>query len=129
MCCIGFLGQNCKIHVPLRHFKAIACPKVQAVTLPTKIQKELRSLNINPKRSLGQNFVTSEDVLRQIVTYSNVREGDKVLEIGPGLGSLTEQLIDRGAAVLAIEKDDVLFQHLEQKFAQVFPTAIIGTEY
>lgn len=71
-------------------------------------------------RSLGQNFVTSEEVLQQIIASADIQKGDKILEIGPGLGSLTEEVLRCGATVLAIEKDDVLHGHLKQKFSQVF---------
>ncbi len=72
-------------------------------------------------RSLGQNFVTSEEVLQRIIASAKIRRGDKILEIGPGLGSLTDCLLDCGASVLAIEKDDVLYGHLQQKFAKAHP--------
>jgi 16S rRNA (adenine1518-N6/adenine1519-N6)-dimethyltransferase len=70
-------------------------------------------------RSLGQNFVTSEKVLQQIVASANIKKGDKILEIGPGLGSLTDCLLHCGASVLAVEKDDVLYKHLQAKFSEV----------
>ena len=60
----------------------------------------------------------SEEVLQRVVRSARIRKDDRVLEIGPGLGSLTQYLVDAGARVLAIEKDDTLFRHLQQKFAE-----------
>lgn len=63
--------------------------------------------------------MTSEEVLQQIVASANIKKGDKILEIGPGLGSLTDCLLHCGASVLAVEKDDVLYKHLQAKFSEV----------
>ncbi len=81
--------------------------------------EELKRLGLRPKKSLGQNFLTAETVLSDIVRAASLRPGDSILEIGPGLGTLTVRLVKDGARVLAIEKDDVFAKHLEQKFALV----------
>ena len=85
------------------------------------VLEELKSLGIRPKRSLGQNFLISQSVLSDIVRAASVEAGDHILEIGPGLGTLTAKLVDNGATILAIEKDDVLARHMERKFAEVKP--------
>ena len=69
------------------------------------------------KKSLGQNFLRSQSALRAIVDTGKVKEGDVVLEIGPGRGALTEKLLEAGASVVAVEKDDALIPHLQEKFA------------
>ncbi|MHB8263975.1 MAG: 16S rRNA (adenine(1518)-N(6)/adenine(1519)-N(6))-dimethyltransferase RsmA [Acidimicrobiales bacterium] len=65
-----------------------------------------------PKRSLGQNFVTDPNTLRKIAWLGELHPGDRVLEIGPGLGSLTRALVDAGAFVTAIEIDNRLVERL-----------------
>lgn len=68
------------------------------------------------KKSLGQNFLKSEDALRTIIQAGNVKNTDTILEIGPGKGALTEKLIPLAKKVTAIEKDRDLFELLEEKF-------------
>jgi len=68
------------------------------------------------KKSLGQNFLKSEKALSQIVEAGEIAPGETVLEIGPGLGALTEKLLLSGARVIAVEKDDNLFTRLKGKF-------------
>ena len=70
------------------------------------------------KKSLGQHFLKSEKALRTIVETSSIRMGDKIVEIGPGTGALTERLLGTGCLVLAVEKDDYLFEFLKEKFAR-----------
>src|SRR5215470_8941671 len=61
-------------------------------------------------KSLGQNFLHDGNQLRRIVDAANLTKADKVLEIGPGLGPLTELLVKHAGEVLAIEKDEKLFE-------------------
>jgi len=70
-------------------------------------------------KSLGQNFLHDQNQVRRIVSAAEIRPGDKILEIGPGLGPLTELLVEKAGEVLAIEKDLRLFDYLTQKFAAV----------
>src|SRR3990167_5903415 len=70
------------------------------------------------KKSLGQHFLKSERALRTMVEAGKVTKEDTVLEIGPGRGVLTEKLLAVGCQVIAVEKDDGLFELLEQKFAK-----------
>jgi 16S rRNA (adenine1518-N6/adenine1519-N6)-dimethyltransferase len=67
-------------------------------------------------RSLGQSFLHDANQLRRIVAAAELTKGDKVLEIGPGLGPLTELLVERAGEVLAIEKDARLVKVLESRF-------------
>jgi 16S rRNA (adenine1518-N6/adenine1519-N6)-dimethyltransferase len=66
-------------------------------------------------KSLGQNFLHDGNQLRRIVEAAKLTKEDKVLEIGSGLGPLTEMLIQRAGEVLAIEKDERLFETLKQR--------------
>jgi len=70
-----------------------------------------------PKKSLGQHWLHDLDVLQDIVASVEVGSGDAVVEIGPGLGTLTEQLLATGAKVIAIEYDDSLLGGLKAKFS------------
>jgi 16S rRNA (adenine1518-N6/adenine1519-N6)-dimethyltransferase len=68
-------------------------------------------------KSLGQNFLHDGNQLRRIVEAAELTRADKVLEIGPGLGPLTELLLKSAGEVLAIEKDERLIRVLEKRFA------------
>ena len=70
------------------------------------------------KKSLGQNFLTSQPALEEIVSTAEIQKGETVLEIGPGMGVLTEKLLSHGAKVVAVEKDARLIEILERKFAK-----------
>lgn len=84
--------------------------------LTQQIKKELIKLGIKPKKNMGQNFLINEGVYRKIIAAAEIREGDRVIEIGPGLGTLTKFLTDTGAKVIAIEKDRKLADYLKTKF-------------
>ena len=79
---------------------------------PTELRQFLESLGISPRKGLSQNFLIDGNILRKIGSYA--QPGDLVVEIGPGPGSLTEVLLERGAEVIAIEKDPVLAKALER---------------
>jgi 16S rRNA (adenine1518-N6/adenine1519-N6)-dimethyltransferase len=74
----------------------------------TEIRALAASLNSTPTKKLGQNFVIDPNTVRRIVTQAQVCETDIVVEIGPGLGSLTLALLPNVAKVLAVEIDPVL---------------------
>jgi 16S rRNA (adenine1518-N6/adenine1519-N6)-dimethyltransferase len=79
--------------------------------------KEILARNdLQLTRSLGQNFLHDANQLRRIVAAADLKNGDRVLEIGPGLGPLTELLVAKAGTVLAIEKDERLFQFLRGHF-------------
>nr|MDA3815372.1 hypothetical protein [Patescibacteria group bacterium] len=66
----------------------------------------MNNSNLQPKKSLGQNFLKSEDVLMKIIEAADFGEEEKILEIGPGKGILTEKLLKEAEKVIAIEKDE-----------------------
>ncbi len=68
------------------------------------------------KKSLGQNFLKSRGAVKNIVISGDIKDGDMVLEIGPGKGVLTEALLATPAKVIAVEKDNRLIPVLEKKF-------------
>ncbi|MGD1280158.1 16S rRNA (adenine(1518)-N(6)/adenine(1519)-N(6))-dimethyltransferase RsmA [Mycobacterium seoulense] len=84
----------------------------------TEIRRLARELDFRPRKSLGQNFVHDANTVRRIVSTSGIGRTDHVLEVGPGLGSLTLALLDRGATVTAVEIDPVLADRLPQTVAE-----------
>ena len=76
------------------------------------IRELCAQLNIRPTKTLGQNFVNDPGTVRKIVRNAGVQAGEQVLEIGPGLGSLTLALLEAGAQVSAVEIDPPLAQAL-----------------
>ena len=70
---------------------------------------------LTPKRKFGQNFLVDANTLRKIVRLSGVGAGDHVIEFGPGLGALTEQLLEVGAQVRAVEIDRDLIGILKER--------------
>ncbi|HEV7581445.1 MAG TPA: 16S rRNA (adenine(1518)-N(6)/adenine(1519)-N(6))-dimethyltransferase RsmA [Mycobacterium sp.] len=84
----------------------------------TDIRRLAKELELRPRKSLGQNFVHDANTVRRIVSTSGIGRADHVLEVGPGLGSLTLALLDRGATVTAIEIDPVLAGRLPQTVSE-----------
>ncbi len=84
----------------------------------TEIRRLAKELELRPRKSLGQNFVHDANTVRRIVTASGVNRNDHVLEVGPGLGSLTLALLDRGCTVSAVEIDPVLAERLPQTVSE-----------
>jgi len=81
----------------------------------TEMREILNSDRIQLTKSLGQNFLHDIGQLRKIAAQGELKPTDNVLEIGPGLGPLTELLLDRAGKVLAIEKDWRLFEFLRER--------------
>jgi 16S rRNA (adenine1518-N6/adenine1519-N6)-dimethyltransferase len=86
------------------------------MTLFEKTKKICENYNIKPTRSKGQNFLINEDVYEDMIEASEIKKDDIILEIGPGLGFLSERLARKANKVVAIELDDKLFIFLENKF-------------
>ncbi len=76
----------------------------------------LKKLEAFPRKRMGQNFMVNDSVLSFIKGALCLKEGDRVLEIGPGLGFLTRHLLENGNEVLAVEKDILFTKHLEDTF-------------
>jgi 16S rRNA (adenine1518-N6/adenine1519-N6)-dimethyltransferase len=84
----------------------------------------LRQFGFKPKKRLGQHFLIDEAVLERILSAAELSPGDVVVEIGPGLGILTEGLAKRGARVIAVELDSRLVALLKKRLA-AFPNVKI----
>ena len=87
---------------------------------PTATRELLAKLGHQPKRFLGQNFLVDGNIVRKSLELAGVQPGAAVVEIGPGLGTLTSALLAAGAEVWAVEKDRNLHLHLEET---LLPTA------
>ena len=85
------------------------------------IEKEtkfiLNKYNISANKSLGQNFLISDDVVNGIVETAEVKNDDLVIEIGPGLGTLTLRLLEKAGKVIAIELDKRMLEILNERFS------------
>jgi 16S rRNA (adenine1518-N6/adenine1519-N6)-dimethyltransferase len=79
---------------------------------PAEIRDLAELLDVTPTKKLGQNFVHDGNTVRRIVQVAGVQSGETVLEIGPGLGSLTLGLLEAGASVIAVEIDRRLAEQL-----------------
>lgn len=88
---------------------------------PTATREVLASLGHQPKRFLGQNFLVDGNIVRKSLELAGVTAGDAVVEVGPGLGTLTSALLEAGAEVWAVEKDRTLHAHLAAQLAPRFP--------
>jgi 16S rRNA (adenine1518-N6/adenine1519-N6)-dimethyltransferase len=90
---------------------------------PAQIRDLAAQLDLQPTKKLGQNFVVDANTVRKIVKTSGTTEGDHVLEVGPGLGSLTLGLLEAGARVTAVELDGRLAELLPHTVAELHPGA------
>jgi 16S rRNA (adenine1518-N6/adenine1519-N6)-dimethyltransferase len=77
-----------------------------------EIQRLLAEIGVRPRKSLGQNFVADPNLVRRIARLAQITNGERVVEIGAGLGSLTLALVEEGAHVTAIEIDQLLANKL-----------------
>ncbi|MBL0885552.1 16S rRNA (adenine(1518)-N(6)/adenine(1519)-N(6))-dimethyltransferase RsmA [Myceligenerans indicum] len=92
---------------------------------PAEIRDLAGRLGVRPTKTLGQNFVHDGGTVRKIVRAANLRPGERVVEIGPGLGSLTLGLLDAGASVVAVEIDPVLAGQLPETVEAHLPGAAL----
>ncbi|MDY7101098.1 MAG: 16S rRNA (adenine(1518)-N(6)/adenine(1519)-N(6))-dimethyltransferase RsmA [Actinomycetota bacterium] len=83
----------------------------------TRVLDLLAAHGLDPSRALGQNFVADPNTVRRIARLADISPGDRVVEIGPGLGSLTLALVEEGARVTAVEADRHLLPVLEEVVA------------
>lgn len=81
---------------------------------PTKIKKVMQKYNVSPKKSLGQNFLIDNNILDKIIVAGELDKDDHVVEIGPGLGSLTQKLASLVGKLTVIEKDRQLIPVLKE---------------
>jgi len=85
----------------------------------TELIQFLRANEIWAKRTMGQNFLVDNDVLGKIIEAADIKPSDTILEIGPGLGTLTAELLKRAGEIVTIERDDKLAGLLNCSIAQL----------
>ncbi|AGW40901.1 dimethyladenosine transferase [Leifsonia xyli subsp. cynodontis DSM 46306] len=90
---------------------------------PAEIRDLAELTGVTPTKKLGQNFVIDANTVRRIVRVAGVEAGEAVVEVGPGLGSLTLGLLEAGARVVAVEIDGRLAERLPLTVAQLAPEA------
>ncbi|MET0956260.1 MAG: rRNA adenine N-6-methyltransferase family protein, partial [Cryobacterium sp.] len=90
---------------------------------PAEIRDLAEMLGVNPTKKLGQNFVIDGNTVRRIVKVAAVKPGETVVEVGPGLGSLTLGILEVGAEVVAVEIDDRLAEQLPLTVQLMQPAA------
>lgn len=90
-------------------------PEQPNLTHPAEVRALLARLEFRPSRVLGQNFLIDRNILNILLEAAGVQPGDEVIEVGPGLGVLTEALLERTGGVTAIEKDTRLASYLRER--------------
>lgn len=83
---------------------------------PTQVRRYLKECGFTPTKTMGQNFLVDGNIRDQILDSAGLSGAERVMEVGPGLGMLTEGLLERTKDLLAIEKDTALCRHLENRF-------------
>lgn len=90
-------------------------PDRLAPPTPGQLRRLMGAERLRPRKSLSQNFLTDPDALDAIVAAAELAQGDRVVEIGPGLGVLTRRLLAAGASVIAVELDARLAEYLRRE--------------
>lgn len=88
----------------------------------------LKKYNIRPTKSLGQNFLTDNNIIRQIVDSAGISDGDLVIEIGPGTGNMTAELASRAGRVVAVEIDRHLMPALQENLKEFTNVSILNKD-
>src|SRR5210317_524737 len=80
---------------------------------PNQTRTLLSNLGHHPNKKLGQNFLVDGNIVRKSIELASLQTGDSVVEIGPGLGSLSEAILSTGSELWAVERDPSLASHLK----------------
>jgi 16S rRNA (adenine1518-N6/adenine1519-N6)-dimethyltransferase len=81
---------------------------------PSELHQFLNELGVSPKKGLSQNFLIDGNIIRKIVESAQIKSDDLVLEIGPGPGCLSEEVLNKDVHLLAVEKDPIMAKALER---------------
>jgi 16S rRNA (adenine1518-N6/adenine1519-N6)-dimethyltransferase len=101
---------------------------MQNESLLTRTKKLLAEYDLHAKKGLGQNFLIEGGVLKKIAAAAELTPADTVIEVGPGLGVLTETLLEQAGKVIAIELDNHLAEILKTRFAGVDKITVINDD-
>ena len=88
----------------------------------------MKRYNLDFKKKFGQNFLTSEEILEEIISKAKISKDDVILEIGPGIGTLTSKLLETGAEVISVEVDLELIRPLKERFFMYNNFTIISAD-
>ena len=88
---------------------------------PAQTLSILQSLGHHPNKKLGQNFLIDKNIVKKSIALSQVNEDDHIIEVGPGLGTLSSAILETGATLYAVEKDKTLAQYLNENLVPRFP--------
>ncbi len=94
-------------------------PSLPRLTSPSIIKALLDALGHRPNKGLGQNYLIDSNILGIIIEAAKIVPADQLLEIGPGLGALTQALLATGAPLTVIEKDETMARHINHTFESV----------
>jgi len=84
------------------------------LTSPTIIKQLLSKYEARPSKGLGQNFLIDKKILEKIITAADIKPTDTILEVGPGIGVLTQALAEKAGEVIAVEKDETMIKILKE---------------
>jgi len=96
--------------------------------LLAETQRYLRRLDLKARKKLGQHFLVDEDALAAIVSAAELTADDLVIEVGPGLGVLTDELVKKAGAVVAVELDDRLAEILRKKMTAATNFTVVNKD-
>jgi len=92
------------------------------------VKNILEKFNIKPKKNLGQNFLIDNNILQKIVDEANIKPDDIILEVGPGIGTLTQELANKANQVIAVEKDETMCKILKENLKDFKNIKIINED-
>ncbi|MBE6413553.1 MAG: ribosomal RNA small subunit methyltransferase A [Verrucomicrobiaceae bacterium] len=95
---------------------------------PSQTLELLKQLEHSPVKKLGQNFLVDSNIVRKSLELADVKKDDVVVEVGPGLGTLSGALLQAGAKVYAVELDKTLHAYLKEHFSQVENFSLINAD-
>jgi len=98
------------------------------LTSPTNIKELLARHETRPSKGLGQNFLIDKNVLAKIIETADLKPGDTILEIGPGIGTLTKELAKNASKVIAIEKDKTMVEVLKETLKGIKNVEVINAD-
>lgn len=81
---------------------------------PSELHDFLNSLGVNPKKGLSQNFLIDGNIIRKIIAAAKVNANDVILEVGSGPGCLSEEILNAGAKLIAVDKDPIMTEALKR---------------
>ena len=91
---------------------------------PSQTRELLDSLGHRPRKPLGQNFLIDGNIVRKSLQLAGIEDGDTVVEVGPGLGTLTRAMLEAGCTVHAVELDPTLTGYLNETLAPQYPETL-----